>query len=46
MVDVAQKQLTAEGLVADAITTGTLNANLISITGGTKDRYIEMTSDF
>ncbi|WP_053031989.1 phage tail protein [Staphylococcus haemolyticus] len=42
----AKAALTAEGLVADAITTGTLNANLISITGGTKDRYIEMTSDF
>ncbi|WP_237447817.1 phage tail protein [Staphylococcus haemolyticus] len=38
--------ITAEGIVADAITTGSLNANLITVTGGNADRYIEMTSDF
>lgn len=42
----AKTALTAEGIVADAITTGHLNANLITITGGNADRYIEMTSDF
>lgn len=42
----AKTALTAEGIVADAITTGSLNANLITVTGGNADRYIEMTSDF
>lgn len=42
----ARTALTAEGIVADAITTGSLNANLITVTGGNADRYIEMTSDF
>lgn len=38
--------ITAEGIAANAITTGSLNANLITVTGGNADRYIEMTSDF
>ncbi|WP_154393040.1 phage tail spike protein, partial [Staphylococcus haemolyticus] len=38
--------ITAEGIAANAITTGSLNANLISVTGGDKDKFIEMQSDY
>lgn len=42
----AKTALTAEGIVADAITTGTLNANLVKITGGQGKDYIEMNNEY
>lgn len=41
----AKTAITAEGIVANTITTGTLNANLISVRGGDNSKYIEMTND-
>ncbi|MEQ7790764.1 phage tail protein [Staphylococcus nepalensis] len=41
----AKTAITAEGVVADTITTGTLNANLISVRGGDNTNSIEITND-
>lgn len=41
----AKTALTAEGIVADAITTGHLNANLITVTGGDNSRFVEIKND-
>lgn len=41
----AKTALTAEGIVADAITTGHLNANLVTIKGEGSDGHIEITND-
>ncbi|WP_241960504.1 phage tail protein [Staphylococcus haemolyticus] len=37
--------ITAEGIVADTITTGTLNANLISVRGGDNSKFVEIKND-
>lgn len=42
----AKTAITAEGIVADTITTGTLNANLISVRGGDNTDFIEMTNQY
>lgn len=42
----AKTAITAEGIVADTITTGTLNANLVSIRGGDNSDFIEMTNQY
>lgn len=42
----AKTAITAEGIVADTITTGTLNANLVSIRGGDNTDFIEMTNQY
>lgn len=42
----AKTAITAEGIVADTITTGTLNTNLISIRGGDNTDFIEMTNQY
>lgn len=36
----AKTAITAEGIVADTITTGTLNANLISVRGGDNSKFV------
>lgn len=36
---------TADGVVADAITSGTLNTNLITLTGGDSSKYISIEND-
>ncbi|MDW3796433.1 phage tail spike protein [Staphylococcus saprophyticus] len=41
----AKTAITAEGIVANTITTGTLNANLISVRGGDNTNSIEITND-
>ncbi|MEB7723379.1 phage tail protein [Mammaliicoccus fleurettii] len=41
----AKTAITAEGIVADTITTGALNANLITVMGGDANKYIEITND-
>ncbi|QPS98501.1 phage tail protein [Staphylococcus equorum] len=41
----AKTAITAEGIAANTITAGTLNANLISVRGGDNSKYIEMTND-
>ncbi|WP_436945667.1 phage tail protein [Staphylococcus xylosus] len=41
----AKTAITAEGIVADTITTGTLNANLIAVRGGNNTNSIEITND-
>lgn len=41
----AKTAITAEGIVADTITTGTLNANLISVRGGDNSKFVEITND-
>ncbi|MBO1213764.1 tail fiber domain-containing protein [Staphylococcus nepalensis] len=41
----AKTAITAEGIVADTITTGTLNANLISVRGGDNTNSMEITND-
>ncbi|MDW3790181.1 phage tail protein [Staphylococcus saprophyticus] len=42
----AKTAITAEGIVADTITTGTLNANLVSVRGGDNTDFIEMTNQY
>lgn len=42
----AKTAITAEGIVANTITTGTLNTNLISIRGGDNTDFIEMTNQY
>lgn len=42
----AKTAITAEGIVANTITTGTLNANLVSIRGGDNTDFIEMTNQY
>ncbi|MDW4327808.1 phage tail protein [Staphylococcus saprophyticus] len=42
----AKTAITAEGIVADTITTGTLNTNLISVRGGDNTDFIEMTNQY
>lgn len=42
----AKTAITAEGIVANTITTGTLNANLISVRGGDNTDFIEMTNQY
>lgn len=42
----ARTAITAEGIVADTITTGTLNTNLISVRGGDNTDFIEMTNQY
>lgn len=37
--------ITARGITADAITTGHLNANLITVTGGDNSRFVEIKND-
>ncbi|MDW4221612.1 phage tail spike protein [Staphylococcus saprophyticus] len=41
----AKTAITAEGIVADTITTGTLNANLISVRGGNNTEFTEITNN-
>lgn len=41
----AKTAITAEGIVADTITTGTLNANLISVRGGDNSKFVEIKND-
>ncbi|MDW4141552.1 phage tail spike protein [Staphylococcus saprophyticus] len=41
----AKTAITAEGIVADTITTGTLNANLISVRGGNSREFTEITNN-
>lgn len=41
----AKTAITAEGIVADTITTGTLNANLISVRGGNAREFTEITNN-
>ncbi|HHR7528813.1 TPA: phage tail protein [Staphylococcus aureus] len=41
----AETAITAEGIVANTITSGTLNANLISVRGGDAKQFTEITSD-
>lgn len=41
----AKTALTAEGIVADTITTGHLNANLVTVTGGDNSRFVEIKND-
>ncbi|MDW4081636.1 phage tail spike protein [Staphylococcus saprophyticus] len=41
----AKTAITAEGIVADTITTGTLNANLISVRGGNNKEFTEITNN-
>ncbi|WP_353419217.1 phage tail protein (plasmid) [Staphylococcus delphini] len=42
----AKTALTAEGIVADTITTGHLDTNLVTIRSSNSDNYIEMRNDF
>lgn len=42
----AKTAITAEGIVANTITTGTLNTNLISVRGGDNTDFIEMTNQY
>lgn len=42
----AKTAITAESIVADTITTGTLNANLVSVRGGDNTDFIEMTNQY
>lgn len=42
----AKTALTAEGIVADTITTGHLDTNLVTIRSSSSDNYIEMKNDF
>lgn len=44
--ETAKTAITAEGIVANTITTGTLNANLVSIRGGDNTDFIEMTNQY
>lgn len=41
----AKTAITAEGIVANTITTGTLNANLISVRGGNNTEFTEITNN-
>ncbi|MDW4083692.1 phage tail spike protein [Staphylococcus saprophyticus] len=41
----AKTAITAEGIVANTITTGTLNANLISVRGGDNTQFTEITNN-
>lgn len=41
----AKTAITAEGIVANTITTGTLNANLISIRGGDNTQFTQITNN-
>lgn len=41
----AKTAITAEGIVANTITTGTLNANLISVRGGNAREFTEITNN-
>lgn len=41
----AKTAITAEGIVANTITTGTLNANLISVRGGNNKEFTEITNN-
>lgn len=41
----AKTAITAEGIVANTITTGTLNANLISVRGGNSREFTEITNN-
>lgn len=41
----AKTAITAEGIVADTITTGALNANLITVMGGDATNYIEIKNE-
>lgn len=41
----AETAMTAEGMTANAITAGTLNANLVTVTGGHKNRNVTIQND-
>ncbi|WP_436881718.1 phage tail protein [Mammaliicoccus sciuri] len=41
----AKTAITAEGIVADTITTGALNANLVTIMGGNSKEFTEITNN-
>ncbi|WP_323706885.1 phage tail protein [Mammaliicoccus vitulinus] len=41
----AKTAITAEGIVADTITTGALNTNLITVMGGDATNYVEITNN-